>query len=178
MTTTPALGTPGHRTTALPAAGPAASLISGTLTANFNGNISAITSVKDASRVNLLVSHTPHAAEAGGVVNLLVLFAYTDAAPTLGDDVWYPPSIETAGSAGALPGTLPTGADYGANPPNWTPYAVTPKYYTLAPADGGEALRVTIPIDCPGARWMYVAAIQQVDTTNFGTIAISAALSA
>lgn len=154
-------------------------LASGTLTADFNDNISDPVSVVRGNWVTIDVTHTPHASEAGGVVNVIVLFSRAATVPAVGDDSWYPPAIETAGSAGALPGTKPTGADWDNNPPNWIPHALTPKYWTLPATDGGgtEAVRLPITVDCSDARWMYVAAIQQVDVTNFGTVSATYALS-
>lgn len=164
----------------LPQTGVAQELIAtATLSQDFNDCISTVVSVEQGNWVTIDMVHTPHASQTGGVVNVIVLFSRQRTAPAIGDDAWYPPSIETAASAGALPGTKPTGADWDNNPPNWTPHAVAPKYWTLPATDGGgtEVVRLPITTDCSEARWMYVAAIQQVDVTSFGTASATYTLS-
>lgn len=163
--------------TMMPQAGVAASLIaSGTLTADFNDNISTVVGVIEANYCTLLVKHTGGTSQANGYPVLLVMFANTLLAPAIGDDSWFAPVVETADTAGSLPGTVPTGADFAADP-NWTPIEVTQKYWKGDVTQADEVLRARIPIDCSDARWMYVAAIQQGDVTNFGTIAVDYALS-
>lgn len=158
--------------TTMPQTGVAAELIaSGTLTTDFNDNISAAVNVTEANRVTLLVKHTGGTSQANGYPVLLVMFANTAAAPTIGADSWFAPVVETADTAGSLPGTKPTGADFAADP-NWTPIEVTQKYWKADVVQDGEVLRARVPIDCSDARFMYAAAIQQGDTTNFGTIAV------
>lgn len=173
---TASLGDPGHRVTSSPSAGPAVPLIpTGTLSAAFQANLSAVVSVLDARIATLLVTHTPHGSQNAGVVNLLVAFAYTRDAPAIGDDAWFVPTRQAAGTVGALPGTIPTGTDFAAAS-GFEPQEARRLYYATEAVSASQPIRDAIEVPCDGARWMYVALTQSGDTTNFGTASVQLAL--
>lgn len=175
MTTT--LADVAQRVTSVPAAGPAVPLFSGTLTGAFQGNLSAVLPVSEAREATLLVRHDPHASQSGGIVNLLVAFAFTEAAPAMGSEDWYIPTRQNPGSVGALPGTIPTGAKFAAAS-GFEPQEARRLYYHTEAVSASQPIRDAIVVPCAGARWMYVAATQSGDTTNFGAVAVSCALHA
>lgn len=171
------LGAIPNTTTSLPQPGVAASLIaSDTLTAAFQNTISTVVSVEQARTVTLLVKYTPHASTSNAFVNLLVAFAYTRTAPATGDDSWFIGTTQVAGTALALPGTIPTGADFAASPV-FVPRDSGHHFYRLAEVDASQPMRVAIDVPCAAARWMYVACSQSVDVTNFGTVVVDYVLS-
>lgn len=164
-------------TTSLPQPGVATSLIaSDTLTATFQGTISTVVSVEQARTVTLLVKYAPHASTSNARVNILVAFAYTRTAPATGDDSWFIGTTQVAGTALALPGTVPTDADFAASPV-FVPLESGHHFYRLAEVDALQPMRLAVDVPCAAARWMYVALSQSVDTTNFGTVVVDYVLS-
>lgn len=171
-----ALGGNDTPVSALPQPSVSGSLISsGTLTQSFQSNVSTVVSVQNARRLTLLVKHTAHASATDGVVHVLVMLANTATAPAIGDDSWFAAPVSDIASTDAdiaAGATLVTGADYSKGP-NWRSYAVGGLILKTMPASSAEVVRQRMPaIDVSDARWMYAAAIQQGDTTNFGTVAI------
>lgn len=148
---------------------------SGTLTQNFNSNISSVVSVYGARRVTLHVQHTAHASATDGVVHVLVMLSNKATQPTITDDSFGAvPVVDISSTDGDMGAgvTVPTDVPWG-KAPNWRVYAVGGLILKTMPASGSEKVRQRMPaIDVSDARWMYVAAIQQGDTTNFGTVAV------
>lgn len=166
-----------HTMSPMPATGPAVELIaSATLTQSLQTGASAVVSVADARRVGLWLKHDAHASESGGYVVLQVLVSAARTAPAIGDDSWYAPSFAdaTATEADIAGGvTLVTGADY-TRGPEWRSVECGPLLLTTQAHGNSEKSRTLFPsLDVTMARWMYCAMIQQGDTTNFGTGAVS-----
>lgn len=150
-----------------------------TLTQDFNDAISDIVSVEQARRLTLLVDYAAHASATDGYVVLLAMGANTRTAPALGDDDWYAlPWFDTSESDADIAGgaTLPTGADYTAGP-NWRSIKCGGLLVETMRASSSEEVRQRVPLGVDDVRWVYVAAIQQGDTTNFGTLGVKYALS-
>lgn len=166
------LGSLQNPTTGLPQCGVAAPLIaSDTLTTGFQGTLSGVVSVEQARNVVLLVKYAPVASASAAVVDILVAFSYARTAPAIGDDSWFVPTTQVAGTQGALPATIPTGTDFAAAS-DWQPMEARRTYYALEASDVSEPSREAIVIPCDGARWMYVACSQSGDETNFGTVVV------
>lgn len=166
-----------HPSSPMPATGSVVPLIAlATLSQDFNDAISGVVSVADARRVGLWVKHAAHASQTDGYPLLLVQISAEHDAPAIGDDSWYPPTLadQTATSEADIGAgvTLPTGADF-TKGPNWREVVGGGLLLRATkPASSSEKPRMMWPLEIGLARWMYVAAIQQGDTTNFGTIAI------
>ena len=163
-------------TTVLPNTGPQVELIaSGTLTQDFNDTISAIVSVKNARRVGLWLKHDGVTSQTSGYPVVLVQVSGLETAPVLGADSWYAPGLaESTWTAADIAAgvTLPTGADY-TKGPVWSPLSVGGLLMQLKATDAAQDPRILLPpIDVTLARWMYVAVVQQGDTTNFGTASV------
>lgn len=161
---------------ALPQPSAVAALIpTGTLTQNFNSNISTVVSVANARRVTLIVSHDAHASATDGTVWVLPMLSNANTAPAIGDDSWHAAPVPDIASTDADLGsgvTLPTGADF-TKGPVWRRHPIGGLIFSTEGASSGEKVRVRLPrLDVDDARWMYVAAIQQGDTTNFGTVKV------
>ncbi len=163
-----------------PSPGVAKELIASvTLTQNFNNAISVVRSCYDVRRLILLVDYAAHASATDATVDILVMFSNDQAAPAIGDDSWYAaPVYDTsptdADIAGAV--TLPTNADFSRGP-NFRVLKAGGLILQTMPASSSEEVRQRFTVDVSDARWFYAAAIQQGDTTNFGTLQVDYALS-
>lgn len=175
MSTQASLGGLDGSITPLPQPGVAVSLIaSATLSQDFNDAISDVVSVKNARRVVLIVKHDADDSASDGVVHTLVMLSNANDAPAIGDDSWdalpfYDTSSTDADIAAGV--TLPTDADI-TKGPNWRKVAAGGLLLLTEPASSSEKVRQRFTIDVADARWMYVACVQQGDTTNFGTVAV------
>ncbi len=163
-----------HPMSTIPATGPMVPAIaSATLSQDYNDAISTVVNVADFRRVCVRFKHIGGGSQSGGYPQFIAAGAATQAEPAIGDDdTWFPtPVYDSSPTDADIAGTvtLPTGADFTAGPA-WRGIKTGSGLYLGMPADAAEEQFGRFTLDVTDDRWLYIAAVQQGDLVNFGTI--------
>jgi len=147
-----------------------------------------VVSVVDARRAMLWCAYQPIAAGTDNLAQIRVMLSANDLStaygepPTVATDVWYAPSVSDAvPTATTLTQTVATGETATVDP-EWGVHIYYPLALTLGSAANNpttDRIRMGIPVDVTGARWMYVACKELGDITadQLGTLGIDWSIS-
>ncbi len=147
---------------------------------------SSIINVEKARKLVLYVDYD--SADAGGYPGIIPLVTNTISStagatpgtvPVATDDVWFQlPMSDGTLTAGALTGTLPTGADYNLLMPQGVAIVAGLCVRFTAAAGATDEYRQAIVLDVTPYRWLHFIAAEVGDTANPGTLAVTYSLSA
>lgn len=140
-----------------PRAGASVELLASTALTTDPNTVSSIVSVTDARWVWLWIKADVGAA--GAYAHLVPFVSGAAAEPEIGDDSWFAlPERDATATATLLAGSVPTGADW-TIAPEWGVVTVRPLVIRTEAGDAGtDKIRMVVPINVAGARWLYVAA--------------------
>lgn len=131
-----------------------------------------VVAVVDARRATLWCAYSPDSSGTDNVAQIRIMVTANDLSTTYGEpplvanDVWYAPNIiESSPTLTTLTGTKASGETVTVDP-EWGVLISYPLAITLgSPANNStDRLRMAVPIDVTGARWMYVACKELGDT--------------
>lgn len=124
--------------------------------------------------LGLWVKYDASASTTAGYPHIIVLGSSEVSQPASGDDSWFelPLRDDSLGTAAALSGTLPTGADYSAGPLR---NALVVRGFTTKPmaaVGNSNKIRQLVAFDITCVKWVHVIASEVGDTTNRGTLGL------
>jgi hypothetical protein len=138
---------------------------------------SSIIEVSSARRVVLLIDYDP--AAIGGYPAIVPLISNAGAQPAAGDDSWFQmPVWDGSITAGALSGTLPTGADYTLTQPQGVALTYGLAVRLSAAAAATDEYRQAIVLDVTPYRWFHFIAAEVGVTATPGTLSALYSLAA
>lgn len=138
---------------------------------------SSIVSVEGVRKITLLVDYDPGAV--GGYPAIVPFGAGVVTEPAAGDDSWFQLSAwDGSLTAGALSGTLPTGADYTLAQPQGVAIEYGLAVRLSAATNAADEYRQAITLDVTPFRWFHFIAAEVGVTATPGTLAVSYVLSA
>lgn len=143
---------------------------------------SSIISVARMRKLTLFIDYDP-AGSAGypAIVPFITNGTVADpmSQPAAGDDAWFQLSTyDGTVTAGALTGTLPTGADYTLAQPQGVTIAYPLAIRLTAAANATDEYRQAIVLDVSCAKWFHFIAAEVGNTGSPGTLAVTYSLSA
>jgi hypothetical protein len=138
---------------------------------------SDIVSVEGARRVVLEIDYDP--AGTSGYPVIVPLVSNTVAAPAAGDDSWFQmPVWDGSVTAGALTGTLPTGADYTLSQPQGVAITYGLAVRLSAAAGATDEFRQALVLDVTPYRWFHFIVAEVGATGTPGTLSALYSLAA
>lgn len=140
---------------------------------------SEIVGVAFARTMGLWVKYDAHASTTAGYPSIVVLASSEADQPAAGDDAWFELSQrdDALGTAAALAGTLPTGADFSAGPLR---NVLSVRGFTIKPmaaVGNSNKIRQMVALDITQVKWIQVMASEVGDTTNRGTLSLGVNIS-
>lgn len=139
---------------------------------------SAIVSVARARRATLYIAYSAVTSASNARAQFIVCVSGTKVAPAIGADSWYTPAvIDAVATDAVMTGSVPSGFDQTVTP-EFRNYAIGPASFTTIAVDNAtDKIRIALPIDVTGAKWMVLLAKELGDTSHPGTFAVDYVLS-
>lgn len=128
---------------------------------------SDIISVLRARRVTLWIAINGAASESNAQVGFNVWLSGQTTQPAVGDDSWYAPAIlDAVATDGTLSGSRPSGWDP-TDTPSFRSYVIGPaSFKSFVLTASTNKIRLALPIDVTGAKWMHIQCIELGDTSH------------
>lgn len=139
---------------------------------------SQIVSVMNARRATLYIKYDAVTSASNARAQFVVCVSGVKTAPLIGGDSWYSPAvIDAVATDAVLTGTVPSGFDQTITP-EFRNYAVGPASFTTIAVDNAtDKIRIALPFDVTGAKWMVLIAKELGDTSHPGLFAVDYVLS-
>lgn len=130
---------------------------------------SSVVSVEGVRKLTLLVDYD--AGAIGGYPGIVCLGSCEIDEPAAGDDSWFQLSVwDGSVTAGALSGTLPTGADYTLAQPQGVAIAYPLAIRLTAATNATDEYRQAVTVDVTPFRWFHIIAAEVGVTATPGTL--------
>lgn len=175
MTAGPALSAQAPSVTALPASGVAVEIrATAALTAAWVAT--PVVGVRDARTLTLEILYDAAEGTTAGQAQIIALGSNAAAAPLVADDQWVAlGAVDASPTDAVLTGTMPTGFDPTITP-EWGVYSVRPGVLETLPTDAGtDKIRIGVPLDVTGYRFVCVLAKEVGDVEAPGLLGLRVA---